>query len=72
MCSVYGRSIVADMSRKAVSARLHRLSDLFNQRGLVRKGVDMSPGAVISRLRSMAALSDMCARLGKAVIKPGR
>jgi hypothetical protein len=60
------------MSPRAVSARLHRISHLLNQRGFVRKGADMSPGAVTLRLRSMASLSDMCARLGKAAIKPGR
>jgi len=60
------------MSPRAVSARLRRISDLLNQRGFVRKSADMSPNAVTLRLRSMAALSDMCARLGKASVRPGR
>lgn len=42
------------------------LAELLQARGFVPKGIGMSPTAVTARLRAMAALSDMCARLGKA------
>jgi len=60
------------MSPAAVSARLRRVADLLDERGFLRKGVDMSAAAVTLRLRTMAALSDMCARLGRATLPPPR
>jgi hypothetical protein len=56
------------MSPKAVSARLRTVARLLEERGFTNKGVNMSRTAVTSRLQSMAALSSMCARLGKATI----
>jgi hypothetical protein len=56
------------MSPEAVSARLREVADLLDARGFVHKGVEMSAAAVTQRLRTMAALSDMCARLGKAAL----
>jgi UDP-N-acetylmuramate-alanine ligase len=44
---------------------------LLEERGFAIKGVDMSRTAVTSRLQSMAALSSMCARLGKATVASG-
>jgi hypothetical protein len=41
---------------------------LLDERGFLNKGVDMSRAAVTLRLQSMAALSTMCLRLGKATI----
>jgi len=51
------------MSREAVSSRLREMARLFAQRGFVVKDVDMSSAAVSARLRTMAALSDLCRRL---------
>jgi hypothetical protein len=59
---------VVDMCPKAVSARLRTVARLLEERGFTSKGVDMSRTAVTSRLQSMAALSSMCVRLGKATI----
>jgi hypothetical protein len=56
------------MSRDAVSARLRAVARLLEERGFASKGVDMSRAAVTSRLQSMAALSSMCLRLGRATI----
>jgi hypothetical protein len=56
------------MSREAVSARLRAVARLLEERGFASKGVDMSSAAVTSRLQSMAALSTMCLRLGKATL----
>jgi ActR/RegA family two-component response regulator len=56
------------MSREAISARLRTLARLLEERGFSAKGVDMSRTAVTLRLQSMAALSTMCLRLGKATI----
>jgi hypothetical protein len=41
---------------------------LLEERGFMNKGVDMSRAAVTRRLQSMAELSSMCLRLGKASI----
>jgi hypothetical protein len=63
---------VVDMRREAVSARLRDVARQLNERGFLNKGVDMSRSAVTFRLQSMAALSTMCLRLGKAAIaRPG-
>jgi predicted deacylase len=59
---------VVDMSREAISARLRAMARLLEERGFVSKGVDMSCAAITHRLQSMAALSTMCLRLGKATI----
>ena len=59
---------MVDMSRDAISARLRTVARLLEERGFTRKGVDMSPAAVTLRLQSMAALSTMCLRLGRATI----
>jgi len=59
---------VVDMSRDAISARLRVVARLLEERGFASKGVDMSRAAVTLRLQSMAALSTMCLRLGKATI----
>jgi hypothetical protein len=56
------------MSRDAVSTRLRAMARLLDERGFTSKGVDMSRTAVTLRLQSMAALSTMCLRLGKATI----
>lgn len=56
------------MSPGAVSARLQMVAALLSARGFVQKGVDMSPAAVTLRLRTLATLSDMCARLGRATL----
>jgi hypothetical protein len=58
------------MSKSAITARLLTMSRLLNERGFVEKGVDMSPTAVTTRLRTMATLSDLCRRLGQATIVP--
>lgn len=60
---------MVDMSPGAVTARLRSVAVQLAQKGFVAKTVDMSPSAVTARLRTMAALSDMCIRLGKARIK---
>jgi hypothetical protein len=52
----------------AVSARLRTVAELLSARGFVPKGVDMSAAAVTLRLRTLATLSDMCARLGRATL----
>ena len=59
---------MVDMGREAVSARLRDLARLLDERGFLNKGIDMSRTAVTFRLQSMAALSNMCLRLGKATI----
>ena len=59
---------MVDMSRAAISARLRAVAKLLEERGITSKGVDMSPTAVTLRLQSMAALSTMCLRLGKATL----
>jgi hypothetical protein len=59
------------MSPKAVTARLREVAQLLDERGFVQKGVDMSAAAITLRLRTMATLSDMCARLGKASLVGG-
>jgi len=51
------------MSSAAVTARLREMSALLARRGLVAKGVDMSPAAVSGRLATWSALSEMCRRL---------
>jgi len=65
------RFTVVDMSPRAVSTRLRSVARLLEERGFAIKGVDMSRTAVTSRLQSMAALSSMCARLGKATVASG-
>jgi hypothetical protein len=55
---------VVDMSARAVTARLRRVAALLADRGFVSKGVAMDVASVRARLRVMAALSDMCRRLG--------
>jgi hypothetical protein len=62
------RFTVVDMSPESVSTRLRTVARLLEERGFTSKGVDMSRTAVTSRLQSMAALSSMCVRLGKATI----
>ena len=62
---------MVDMSPRAVSTRLRSVARLLEERGFAIKGVDMSRTAVTSRLQSMAALSSMCARLGKATVASG-
>ena len=57
------RSAVVDMSREAISARLHEMARLSAERGPVSKDVDMSSAAISARLRTMASLSDLCRRL---------
>ena len=59
---------MVDMSPKSVSTRLRTVARLLEERGFTSKGVDMSRTALTSRLQSMAALSSMCLRLGKANI----
>jgi hypothetical protein len=62
-----------DMSRSAVTERLLRVAALLRTRGIVLKGVDMSPRAVSERLRTAGALSDLCRRLaplGQQLRKP--
>ena len=59
---------MVDMGREAVSARLRDVARLLDERGFLNKGIDMSRTAVTLRLQSMAALSTMCLRLGKATI----
>ena len=54
---------MVDMSAAAVTRRLRELDRLLAERGFRPKGVDMSPTAVLSRLRAMGGLSDMCRRL---------
>jgi hypothetical protein len=54
------------MNGAAVSTRLREMSRLLAERGLVEKGVDMSPAAITARLRMLGALSDMCRRLARA------
>jgi hypothetical protein len=56
------------MSREAVTLRLRATAKMLEERGFVSKGVDMSPTAVTLRLRTMAALSSMCLRLGRATV----
>ncbi|MEO8213104.1 MAG: hypothetical protein ABI560_07920 [Myxococcales bacterium] len=51
------------MSSWAVAARLRDMSRQRDARGFIAKGVDMSVPAVTTRLRTLAALSDMCLRL---------
>ena len=59
---------MVDMSPECISTRLRTVARLLEERGFASKGVDMSRTAVTSRLQSMAALSSMCVRLGKATI----
>ena len=59
---------MVDMGREAISARLRAVARLLEERGFASKGVDMSRAAVTLRLQSMAALSTMCLRLGRATI----
>lgn len=54
---------MVDMSREAISARLHEMARLSAERGPVSKDVDMSSAAISARLRTMASLSDLCRRL---------
>lgn len=63
---------MVDMSPPAVSARLREVAVLLEARGFVRKGVDMCAAAVTARLQTMATLSDMCVRLGRATLLPTR
>jgi hypothetical protein len=56
------------MSREAITARLRTMARMLAERGFVTKGVDMSPTAVTLRLQTMAALSSMCLRLGRATV----
>jgi hypothetical protein len=56
------------MSREAVTARLRAMARMIEERGFVRKDVDMSRAAVTLRLQTMAALSAMCLRLGRATV----
>jgi hypothetical protein len=56
------------MSPSAVTERLRAMARLLDENGFASKGVDMSRAAVTLRLRSMAALSSMCLRLGRATI----
>jgi hypothetical protein len=51
------------MRREAVTERLREVARQLARRGLVAKGVDMSRSAVTARLKTLAALSDMCLRL---------
>jgi hypothetical protein len=57
---------VVDMRAPAVTARLREVGRLLAERGLVPKGVDMSPAQVTARLKTLGALSDMCRRLVRA------
>ena len=57
---------MVDMSSHAVTARLREAAGMLEARGFVDKGIDMSPEAVTRRLQCMAALSEMCLRLGRA------
>ncbi len=59
---------MVDMSPHAISERLRDMSRQLAERGFASKGVDMSSPAVTGRLRTMAALSTMCLRLGQAKI----
>lgn len=54
------------MCAGAVTARLRQVSRLLAERGMTKKGVDMSTQAVSGRLRTLGALSDMCRRLAEA------
>lgn len=56
---------MVDMTPGAITDRLLALSRALSARGFVEKGVDMSPQALRDRLRTLAALSDMCWRLAK-------
>jgi hypothetical protein len=56
------------MRPDAVTARLRTVAELLSMRGFVQKGVDMSAAAVTLRLRTLATLSDMCARLVRATL----
>jgi hypothetical protein len=47
-----------------VTARLKRAAELSRD-GAPSRGVDYSPAAVTLRLRELAELSDLCARLGE-------
>jgi hypothetical protein len=53
------------MAPDAVTWRLRRVAELLAARGIVTKGVDMSPHAVTARLAVLGSLSDMCRRLAK-------
>lgn len=57
---------MVDYSPDAVTLRLQLMSKLSRERGFVNKGVDMSLAAVAARLRSMNALSRLCALLGRS------
>jgi hypothetical protein len=56
------------MRPEAVTARLREVGRLLRQRGLRRKGADMSAAAVTTRLKTLGSLSDACRRLGHARI----
>jgi hypothetical protein len=51
------------MDAAAVTRRLRLVATLLRERGMTAKGVDMSPTAITSRLRTMSALSELCRRL---------
>jgi hypothetical protein len=51
------------MSKEAVTGRLREAGRLSDERGFIRKGVDLSPAALASRLRMQGTLSDACRRL---------
>jgi hypothetical protein len=53
------------MGAVAVSDRLRQVALLLQARGWSKKGVDMSPGAVTDRLRTVGALGDLCRRLAE-------
>ena len=56
---------MAEMSPRAVVARLREVSDLRRERLDRLEPVDMSPEAVLDRLRAVARLSALCRRLGE-------
>ena len=56
---------MVELGPEAITARLRELSRCLRARGFVDKGLDMSAPAVTTRLRVLAALSDMCRQLVK-------
>jgi hypothetical protein len=54
------------MDGAAITRRLRLTAELLRARGVVKKGVDMSPAAVTERLHTLAALSELCRRLTSA------
>ena len=54
---------MVDYSAEAVTARLLEVARALARRGFAIKGTDMSSAAIQSRLKILAALSDMSWRL---------